>query len=252
MSESIPAASPSGPADGGAATTARLAGRRVLVTGAASGIGRATAIRVAEDGADVALVDVHDGESVARRCRDVGGRAMFFGCDVSDEQAVHDMVDAAVSWLDGLDAVLHVAGIVGDRDSPVDALAAADWDSVIGVNLTGAFHLAKHAVPHLERSAGALVLTGSGAGIWNGHVSVAYGASKGGLHGLALTLEGPLRERGIRVYDVAPGAVDTPLLRRVAASPPTKPLVPPEQIAAIMAFLASDDAMAVRGTVRTW
>lgn len=253
MSEHTTPAPRSGRADQARnAPASRLAGRRILVTGAASGIGRATAIRVADDGADVALVDVHDGGAVAERCLTAGRRAQFFGCDVSDQDAVRAMVDAVASWLGGLDAVLHVAGIVGDRYSPVDALAAADWDAVIGVNLSGAFHVAKHVVPHLERSAGVLVLTGSGAGIWNGHVSVAYGASKGGLHGLALTLEGPLRERGIRVYDVAPGAVDTPLLRRVAASPPTKPLVPPEQIAAIMAFLASEDAMAVRGTVRTW
>jgi NAD(P)-dependent dehydrogenase (short-subunit alcohol dehydrogenase family) len=230
----------------------RLAGRRVLVTGAASGIGKATAIRVADDGADVALVDLHDADAVAGRCRGAGGRAEVFGCDVSDPAAVAATVESAASWLGGLDAVLHVAGIVGDRDSRVDDLAVGDWDSVIGVNLNGAFHVAKSVVPHLERTSGVLVLTGSGAGIWNGHASVAYGASKGGLHGLALTLEGPLRERGIRVFDVAPGAVDTPLLRRVAGGRPTKPLVPPERVAAILAFLASDDAAAVRGTIRTW
>lgn len=239
---------------------ARLTGKRCLVVGAASGIGRATSVRLAADGADVALVDVQPGDAVQRECATSDVRARFWGCDVSDETAVAATITYAVDWLGGLDAVLHVAGIVGDRDSEVDTLARVDWDDVMSVNLAGPFLVAKHTTAHLERTSGVLVLTGSGAGIWNGHRSVAYGASKGGLHGLAMTLEGPLRSRGIRVYDVAPGAVDTPLLRtdsesdraRVSANRAAGQLVPPEKIASIMAFLVSDDASAVRGTIRTW
>lgn len=236
----------------------RLAGKKLLVVGAASGIGKATAQRLAADGGDVALVDVQSAADAAAGCAERGVRAQAWTCDVSDEAAVTTMMAEVVGWLGGLDGVLHVAGIVGDRRSSVDELEQTNWDAVIGVNLTGLYLVAKHAVPHLERTSGVLVLTGSGAGIWNGHTSVAYGASKGGVHGLALTLEGPLRERGIRVYDVAPGAVDTPLLLRPegrpldAAERRAAGLTAPEDVAAIMAFLVSDDSMAVRGTIRTW
>ena len=239
----------------------RLADKRILIVGAASGIGRATAVRVAAEGARAALFDVaEDADALLGDC---GPDARYWRCDVSDEQQVEPSVAEAVEWLGGLDAVLHVAGIVRDRLVPVDELATELWTKVLDVNLTGPFLIAKHATPHLERSRGVLVLTGSGAGIFNGHSSLAYGTSKGGVHGLALTLEEPLRARGIRVNDVAPGGVATPLLeptpgdRTPAAQPPARDKPPaeltsPDEVAAIMAFLASDEASAVRGTVRTW
>lgn len=236
----------------------RLAGKRLLVTGAASGIGRATALRMAAESGDIALLDLQAGDDAAAECEALGVRARFWACDVSSEPAVAAAVEQATRWLGGLDAVVHVAGIVGLQDVQVDALGQDDWDPVMAVNVTGAFLVSKHTTPHLERTSGVLVLTGSGAGIWVGHRSVAYGASKGGLHGLALTLEGPLRARGIRVNDVAPGAVDTPLVRslsgdaRVDENRRKRLIIAAEKVASLMAFLASDDASAVRGTVRTW
>lgn len=241
-----------------ASGSGRLLGKRVLVTGGASGIGRATVQRAAAEGADVAVFDRNDVEAVAEECSALGVRGRFWQCDVGDESSVTAAVGQAAEWLGGLDAVVHVAGIVGAQDVDVDRLELADWERVMTVNVAGAFLVAKHSVPHLERTSGALVLTGSGAGIWNGHRSVAYGASKGGVHGLALTLEGPLRARGIRVNDVAPGAVDTPLVRslsgdaRVDENRAKGTVIPAEEVAAIMVFLCSDDAAAVRGTVRTW
>lgn len=231
----------------------RSRGRRVVVTGAASGIGRATAERLLGDGAQVAALDLH------RPDLSGGGNCRSLPCDVTDEAQLTQTLHDAATWLGGIDAVAHVAGIVGARDVPVDLLAAEDWNAVLEVNLTGAFLVAKHAVPHLERSSGVLVLTGSGAGIFNGHRSVGYAASKGGLHGLALTLEEPLRARGIRVNDVAPGAVDTPLLRaggadeeKVRARREAGQIIDADEVAALLAFLVSAEAAAVRGTIRTW
>lgn len=236
----------------------RLAGKRLLVTGAASGIGLATARRAAAEGADLALFDVQDGRDAAAECAACGVRARSWACDVGVESSVAPAVGQAADWLGGLDAVLHVAAIVGVRDVEVDSLELDDWERVMTVNVAGAFLVAKYTTPHLERTSGALVLTGSGAGIWGGHRSLAYGASKGGLHGLALTLEAPLRARGIRVNDVAPGAVDTPLVRsldgdaRVDEAVANGRVIAADQVASIMVFLASAEASAVRGTVRTW
>lgn len=227
--------------------------RRILVTGAASGIGRAVTERLLADGACVAALDLHrfDITGADDRLRSWTG-------DVSDEGAVVDIVAEATAWLGGLDAVAHVAGIVRGLGTPIDELAREDWDSVLAVNLTGAYLVAKHTVPHLERSRGALVLTGSGAGVHNAHRSAAYAASKGGLHGLAITLEDKLRERGVRVYDVLPGAVDTPLVRaqagdeRVDAGRQSGRIIDAAGVAAIIAFLVSAEAVAVRGSIRTW
>lgn len=230
----------------------RLDGRRVLVAGSASGIGRATVERLLAErgrvaGWDVKPVPPGDGSSLRS-----------WVCDVADEAAVANTMPETVAWLGGLDAVVHVAGIIAGSNVAIDELDRANWNQVIGVNLTGPYLVAKHAVPHLERSHGVLVLTGSGAGIYNAHSSVPYAASKGGLHGLMITLEEPLRRRGIRVNDVAPGAIDTPLLRRHSTDARAREqrlagkIIDAAEVAALMAFLVSDDASAVRGTVRTW
>lgn len=233
-------------------TGSRLADRRVLVTGAASGIGLATALRLLADGARVAGWDVKQlstGPSTTLRS---------WICNVGDESAVADTMAQTVNWLGGLDALVHVAGIIAASDVAVDQLEQSDWDRVISANLTGPYLVVKHAVPHLEQTGGVIVLTGSGAGIFNAHRSVPYAASKGGLHGLTITLEHHLRERGIRVNDVAPGAVDTPLMRRQSSDSLVNErkaagkIIDASQVAALMAFLVSRDATAVRGTVRTW
>jgi NAD(P)-dependent dehydrogenase (short-subunit alcohol dehydrogenase family) len=233
-----------------------LEGRRVVVTGAASGIGAATAVGAAAAGAAVAILDRGDLTTTAANCRAHGGPVVELSCDVSDPEAVEAAFAATDAQLGGIDAVLHVAGVLGRPRAEVDDLDFADWALVRSVNLDGVFLVAKAAVPRLERSGGALVLTGSGAGVFNGHNSPAYAASKGGLHGLMLALEEPLRARGIRVNALAPGAVDTPMLdaARAAAgrTAPTKVLTPAEDVASILVFLASPAAAAVRGTVRTW
>lgn len=235
-------------------TDANRPARRVLVTGAASGIGAATVERCLADGARVAGLDVTPYESDRDDRRD-------WVCDVGDEDAVARCIGEAADWLGGLDAVLHVAGIVGDNTSGADELARQDWDRVLQVNLTGAWLVAKHALPLLEVGGGTLALTGSGAGVHNAHRSVAYAASKGGLNGLAITLEESWRRRGVNVVAVLPGSVDTPLLRRVGvgaddgrrqARKDEHMLIEAEEVGALLAFLATPDASGVRGPIRTW
>lgn len=236
-----------------------LRGRRVIVTGAASGIGRATALRVVKDGARAALMDLSPEEDtdVVAAAADVG-RVHYWSVDLRQEAQVIETVASAADWLGGIDVLLHIAGVQGGRLIPVDGLSLEVWEEVIGANLTGSLLIVKHVVPFLEVSGGALVLTSSGAGIFVGHGSNAYGASKGGVHGLALTLEDPLRERGIRVNEVAPGSIDTPLTRREVGAELMDTRVSqglsfgPEGVAAVMAFLASSDADHVRGLIRTW
>jgi meso-butanediol dehydrogenase/(S,S)-butanediol dehydrogenase/diacetyl reductase len=233
-----------------------LCGRRVLVTGAASGIGAATAVGVAAAGGGVALLDRGDVSAVAARCRKHGGRVVEQRCDVSDPREVEGAFAAAEEAFDGIDAVLHVAGVLGPPRVEVDEIDLADWIQVRSVNFDGAFLVARAAVPRLERTGGALVLTGSGAGVFNGHRSPAYAATKGGLHGLMLALEEPLRARGIRVNALAPGAVRTPMVETALAAsgaqPPRRPLTSAEDVANVLVFLASPAADAVRGTIRTW
>jgi NAD(P)-dependent dehydrogenase (short-subunit alcohol dehydrogenase family) len=233
-----------------------LRDRRVVVTGAASGIGAATAVGVAAAGGTVALLDIGDLGPTARGCRAHGVGVVEQPCDISDPEAVEPAFAAVDAALGGIDAVLHVAGVLGRPRAQVDDLDFGDWERVRAVNLDGAFLVARAATPRLERTGGTLVLTGSGAGVFNGHRSPAYAASKGGLHGLMIALEEPLRARGIRVNAVAPGAVDTPMVRaaRTAADPgaPGPTLTSPDAVAGILVFLASKAADAVRGTVRTW
>ena len=244
-----------------------LEGKRILVTGAASGIGRATAIRVASEGATVAALDLDDEEaaSTLKTIGDAGGKARYWRVDVSSEQEVRHAIEGASDWLGGgIDVLLHLAGVLKGAHVDVTQLTEQTWDSVIDVNLKGSFLVVKHVATHMMRQrSGVIVLTSSGAGVLGGSSSFAYGSSKGGTHGLAMVLDQHLSRHGIRVNDVLPGSIDTPL--KVAATEESfrntgdreaydrtiEGMSSPEGVAAVMAFLASDDANYVRGSIRT-
>ena len=244
-----------------------LEGKRILITGAATGIGRATAIRVASEGAPVAAFDVNDKEaaSTLKTVAGAGGRARFWHADVSNEQKVRSAVDEAADWLGGgIDVLLHIAGVFKGAHVEVTELSEEVWDSVIDVNLKGSFLVVKHVATHMVRQeSGVIVLTSSGAGVLGGGSSYAYSSSKGGTHGLAIALDVHLSRHGIRVHDVLPGSIDTPL--KVAATEESyhntgdreaydrtlSGMSSPEGVAAVMAFLAGDDASYVRGSIRT-
>lgn len=240
-----------------------LDGKRIVLTGAASGIGKATANRVAADGARVALLDVVDDEG-RKVAADIGDQARYWHADVVDEAAVKTVISEVAEWLGGIDVLLHIAGVLDGADIELPSFSEETWDRVIDINLKGSFLVAKHVTAVMEPAGnGVMVLTASGAGVKGGSSSFAYGSSKGGVHGLSMVLEQRLAPLGIRVNDVAPGNIDTPL--KVAQVRETyeitgntdnfeqtmASLADPSGVAAVMAFLASDDAEYVRGTIFT-
>ncbi len=244
-----------------------LTGKRIIVTGAATGIGRATALTVAARGARVAAFDVNDdaGSDVVGAIVAAGGSARYWHVDVSVEAEVEAAVAGAVDWLGGgPDVLLHLAGVLQGAWVDIAEFPEATWDRVVDINLKGSFLVAKHVAARMQRDgSGVIVLTASGAGVTGGSSSYAYGSSKGGVHGLAMVLRGHLAEKGVRVNDVCPGNVVSPLKLevieemyrktgdRAAYEADLADLVQPEGIASIIAWLASDEAADVTGTIFT-
>ena len=237
----------------------RFEGRSVLVTGAASGIGRATARRFAMEGALVVCADVNPGglEETAASIRESSGQALTILCDVSSPQAVTEAVAFAVKEHGGLYALANVAGIGGfQRTSEV---TLEQWNRFLSVNLTGTFLMCQAALPHILTANGAIVNTGSVAGIKSHPYSAAYCASKGGVVLMTKALAVEYGRKGIRINVVCPGGVETPIIQEFKLPAgvsqaalqrimPLGRLGRPEEVAGTIAFLASDDAMYINGS----
>jgi len=224
----------------------RFAGRRALVTGAASGIGAATVALLRTEGAEVVGVDLRpDGDVRAG--------------DVTDPASVTAFVADAVATLGGLDVLVNVAGIV--HFSRIEDLTLADWERHLAINLTGPFLVSQAAVPHLIASRGCIVTVASVAGLKGQAYTSAYSASKGGAVLFTKSLALELADRGVRVNCVCPGGVDTPLIGPAAASIPADAepklmdrlqsvipdLIRPGEVAEAIAYLASDAARMITG-----
>ena len=240
-----------------------LAGRRALVTGATGGQGTTVARRFAEEGARVALTDLHEAplEELADELRALGAEAVAVAADVRDEDDVTRTVDAAVRAFGGLDVLYNNAGVYwADRDAPVDELDRTVWDEVLAVNATGVYLFCKHAIPHLLDSTGGVVLNVASVAAYAGDPSChAYAASKGALIALTKSIAQRYGSRGLRANVICPGFIETPMVEWVLADDALAEQVTnatalrrfgrPDEVAAVAAFLASADASFVTSSV---
>ncbi len=251
----------------------RFTDRVAVVTGAASGIGRATALRLASEGARIAVVD-RDAAGAARTAAEIagaGGTALAAPCNVADSGEVREVARRVETELGGIDVLANVAG-VGDTAGMegIEGIDDARWALTLAVNLSGPFHWCRALLPGMAaRGRGAVVNVSSLAGrSKSANGGLAYSASKAGLLGLTRHLAFDYGPRGVRINAICPGGVDTPMLRaggpnraqseaeaerrraRVAAYGyfmPIKRLSQPEEQAAAIVFLASDDASYING-----
>ena len=236
----------------------RLEGKRTVVTGAASGIGRAIAERMAAEGARVVVADL-DGAGAREVAEALGPPALHHEVDVTDPAAVEALVARAVDEWGGLDVLVNNAGI--GIAATVDETTDEDWARIMAVSLTGVFHGMRAAVPVMrEQGAGAIVNTSSVAALVGVAGRAAYCAAKGGV--LALTRAAAVDHvgDGIRINCIAPGTVDTPWIDRITGGDeatrramqerqPHGRFVAPEEIAAMAAYLAADEAGSAVGAV---
>ncbi len=236
----------------------RFEDKAALVTGAASGIGRATAERLAAEGARVLCADLDEAgaKETAETIRAAGGSALTGRCDVSDPEACRVTVTAAVEEFGRLDVLCNVAGI-GIYQHATE-MSVEQWNRVLSVNLSGTFFMCQAAIPHLVEARGNIVNMASSAGLTGIAYASAYCASKGGVVLLTRSLAVEYAHQRLRVNCVCPGGVDTPLARAFRPPEGARPellarmaLVPrlarPETIAATVAYLASDEARNVNG-----
>ncbi len=234
----------------------RLDGRVVLITGAGSGIGRATAVLAAALGASIAAIDIDDGglSSTVDAVRRGGGQIASRVADVADRGGLAAAIDSLAMEVGPLHGVFANAAVL-PPPLAVEALDWQQWDQVLSVDLTGAVLTLVSSLAHVV-DGGSLLVSGSSMAIRPREQRLAYVAAKAGLHAAARALAIELAPRRIRVNVLAPGLTDTPMVRRIPghietglASVPLAELVPPEEVAALAVHLLSDDARHVTGAV---
>jgi len=241
-----------------------LTGKKAIITGGASGIGRATAVLLAQSGAAVAIVDLDEtgGEEVVRQIVEASGKAMFIRADVSQAADCQNAVrETVVAW-GGVDILFNNAGIV--QRATVVELSEEDWDRVMAVNVKSMFLMSKYVIPLMEKGGGgAIINNASGWGLTGGARAAVYCASKGAVVNLTRAMAIDHGSKSIRVNCIAPGDTDTSMLRNEAkqlgepveaflkdsAIRPLGRIGQPEEVATAVLYLASEAASFVTGAV---
>lgn len=238
---------------------ARFEGRVAVVTGAASGIGRATAERLAAEGARVVAADISDSvDEVVDGIGASGATAVAVRCDVAERRGAESPIEVALDSFGRLDVLCNIAGILAAAHS--HEVPDEQWERIIAVNLTGVFHTTRRALPALVETRGNIVMAASTSALSGHPWMVAYSASKGGVLAMTRTLAMEYARRGVRVNAVAPGGINTPmvagldlpddidygLLDRIS---PLDEFRGPETVAAAITFLAAPEAAHINGEV---
>ena len=240
----------------------RLQGKVAIVTGGSSGIGRASAILFAKEGARVVVADTNEigGEETVAAITAAGGEALFQRVNVADEDEVRSVVDATVARWGRIDILFNNAGVVLVK--PLEDMSGDEWDRVMSINVKAAFLMMKYAAPHMRSHGGGAILnTGSIASFTGQMNTPAYSASKGAIALLTKSLALDFGRDGIRVNCICPGITDTPMLRehlghgvegeaRIHARlsrVPTGEILRPEDVARAALYLVSDDSKGITG-----
>lgn len=240
----------------------RLEGKTAVVTGAGSGIGRATAVRFAREGARLLLADLNQEglEETLRRVRDEGGEAEVKKTDVSLEEEVKALIETALETYSHIDVLCNNAGVTGQL-APLESQDGNDWRRVLEVNLMGAVFATKHVARHMQkRRSGAIVNTASVAGIRSGAGGNAYSASKAALINFTQTSACDLGAYNVRVNAVCPGLIETGMTQpifdyarrqgkeeKLGYRCELRRYGRPEEVASVIFFLASEDASYITG-----
>lgn len=230
-----------------------------LVTGGASGIGRATALTFAREGAHVVIADLpsSNGEATAQHIRDNNGKALFVPTDVSKNRDVENLIQQTIATFGRLDCAFNNAGIFG-KSAPLTDYSEDEWDQLMGINLKGVWLCMKYEIPHMLKNGGAIVNASSVSGLVGSKSSPLYAASKHGVTGLTRTAALQYAQQKIRVNCVCPGAIHTPMLEHIfslnpanrekyTAAAPIGRLANPEEVAEAVVWLCTDASAYITG-----